>query len=129
MDTPKKNKMISVRATEEEFQRVKQFAAEVISNHRYLKASDVVRELLGLENTGIITSEMRKRLLGPPGERRSKTLKSAPPRKRDKIDDWLDEARGVGGGPMSEADRKTIRAIMEKTQNGEQQASEEDTDE
>lgn len=55
--------MLSVRASEEEVARVKKFAAELIKKNRYLKEADILRELIGLEDTGIITQEMRKRLL------------------------------------------------------------------
>jgi hypothetical protein len=36
------------------------------------------------------------------------------PRKRDKIDEAIDAALAYGGGPISEADRKKIREILEK---------------
>lgn len=58
--------MLSVRASEEEIGRVKKLAAELMRKHRYLKESDVIRELIGLEDTGLITNEMRKKLLGKP---------------------------------------------------------------
>jgi hypothetical protein len=59
----KRNKMLSVRASDEEIERVKKLAAELIRTHRYLKEADVIRELIGLEDTGLITPEMRRRLL------------------------------------------------------------------
>lgn len=58
----KRNKMLSVRASEEEIARVKRFAAELIKKNRYLKEADILRELIGLEDTGLITPEMRRRL-------------------------------------------------------------------
>jgi len=59
---PKRNKMLSVRASEEEIARVKEFAAVLIKKNRYLTEADILRELIGLENTGLITPEMRRRL-------------------------------------------------------------------
>jgi hypothetical protein len=35
------------------------------------------------------------------------------PRKRDKIDEVIDAALAYGGGPISDADRKKIREILE----------------
>lgn len=55
--------MISVRATLEEKKRVSAFAAEIIRANRYVTEADVLRELIGIEDTGLITPEMRKRLL------------------------------------------------------------------
>lgn len=54
--------MVSVRATAEEKQRIKAFAAELRRTHRYLTEADVLRELIGLEDTGLITPAMRKML-------------------------------------------------------------------
>ena len=51
--------MLSVRVSEEELERVKALADKLIRKHRYLKEADVIRELIGLENTGLITKEMR----------------------------------------------------------------------
>jgi predicted DNA-binding protein len=62
----KRNKMLSVRASDEEIERVKMLATELIRTHRYLKEADVIRELIGLEDTGLITPEMRRRLLSQP---------------------------------------------------------------
>lgn len=59
----KRTKMLSVRASEEEVRIVKQFAAEIRKTNRYAKEADVLRELIGLEDTGLITPTMRKRLL------------------------------------------------------------------
>jgi hypothetical protein len=58
-----RDKMISVRATPYEKRTVKAFAAEIIKTNRYLKEADVLRELIGLEDTGLITPEMRRRLI------------------------------------------------------------------
>jgi hypothetical protein len=65
MTKSKRLKMLSVRASEEEIGRVKELAAELMAKHRYLKEADVIRELIGFENTGLITPEMRQRLSGP----------------------------------------------------------------
>jgi len=54
--------MVSVRVTVEEKQRIKAFAAELRRTHRYATEADVLRELIGLEDTGLITPAMRKRL-------------------------------------------------------------------
>lgn len=64
----KRIKMISVRASEEEIARVKALAAEVIKIYPYVKEADVLRELLGLIDTGIITKEMRAKLCSAPLE-------------------------------------------------------------
>lgn len=58
----KRTKMISVRASEEEIVKVKALVRKLKTAHRYLKEADVLRELIGLENTGLITSEMRSQL-------------------------------------------------------------------
>lgn len=54
--------MVSVRATPEEKQRIKAFVAEIKQTNPYLTEADVLRELIGLEDTGLITAAMRKRL-------------------------------------------------------------------
>jgi hypothetical protein len=59
---PKRTKMLSVRASEEEIQRVKDLAAELMEKNQYITEADVLRELIGLEDTGLITPTMRKRL-------------------------------------------------------------------
>jgi hypothetical protein len=66
-DKPKRQKMISVRASEEEIARVKTLAHELIKTNKYLKEADVLRELLSLIDTGLITKEMRRRLSHPDG--------------------------------------------------------------
>lgn len=58
----KRQLMLSVRVSEEEKEKVKKLANELKRTHRYLKESDVLRELIGLEDTGLITPEIRKRL-------------------------------------------------------------------
>lgn len=47
----KRNKMVSFRASEEEIQRIKTLSAELIKSNQYLRESDILRELVGLENT------------------------------------------------------------------------------
>lgn len=54
--------MLSVRASDEEVQRVRDLAAVLINKNPYLTEADVLRELIGLEDTGLITPAMRKRL-------------------------------------------------------------------
>ncbi len=69
MDKPtKRTKMISVRASEEEIARVKLFAKGLISKYPYMKEADVLRELLSLVDTGVITEEMRRSLSISNGE-------------------------------------------------------------
>jgi hypothetical protein len=58
----KRQLMLSVRVTEEEKKRVKKLANDLKRKHRYLKESDVLRELIGFEDTGLITAEIRKSL-------------------------------------------------------------------
>ena len=55
--------MLSFRASEDEVQRIKKLSAELIEKNRYLTEADVLRELVGLENTGLITPAMRASLL------------------------------------------------------------------
>jgi len=64
----KRVKMLSFRVSEEELARVKAVAAEVKKKNRYVQESDVLRELLGLENTGIITPKLRAKLAPPTAE-------------------------------------------------------------
>jgi len=59
----KRTKMVSFRASEEEIQRLKALCAELIEQNRYLKESDILRELVGLENSGLITDATRQKLL------------------------------------------------------------------
>lgn len=59
----KRTKMVSFRASEEEIQRIKALCAELIEQNRYLKESDILRELVGLENSGLITDATRRKLL------------------------------------------------------------------
>lgn len=62
-ESNKRLKMVSFRASEEEVRRIKELSAELIGRNPYLKEADILRELVGLENTGIITKEMRQKLL------------------------------------------------------------------
>lgn len=86
---PKRMKMLSVRVSDEEIARVRGLARKIKKAHPYVKEADVIRELLGLVNTGIITSDIRRELLppGPPenisipiidGPRHPDNLSSAP---------------------------------------------------
>ena len=61
----KRAKMLSVRASEEEWERVKNFCQRVIRHHPYMTEADVLRELIGLIDTGLITPRMRLELLDP----------------------------------------------------------------
>jgi len=63
----KRLKMLSVRASDEEVARVKRLAAAIIKSNPYMKEADVLRELIGLENTGLITNEMRRSLQSDEG--------------------------------------------------------------
>jgi transcriptional regulator with XRE-family HTH domain len=51
---------------------------------------------------------------GEPPSRTPTTKIQSPIRKRDKIDEAIDAALGFAGKPVSEADRKKIREILEK---------------
>jgi hypothetical protein len=62
----KRTKMLSVRVSDEEMARVKEVAARVKAKNRFVEEADVIRELLGLENNGLITAELRRMLLPLP---------------------------------------------------------------
>lgn len=64
--TNKRTRMLSFRVSDEELARVKGVAAKVKEKHRFVEEADVLRELLGLEDNGLITKELRKQLLPPP---------------------------------------------------------------
>lgn len=55
--------MLSVRVSDDEIDRIKKLSLDLIQKHKYLKEADVLRELIGLEDTGLITSQMRRTLL------------------------------------------------------------------
>jgi len=60
--------------------------------------------------------EIERMLSRHPGTQLSKAPTSkvrSLPKKRDKIDEAIDAALAYGGGPISEADRKKIREILE----------------
>jgi hypothetical protein len=61
----KRLKMLSVRVSEEELGRVKKVTALVKKQNKFVEEADVIRELIGLENSGIITPQMRLGLLPP----------------------------------------------------------------
>jgi hypothetical protein len=65
MAKEKRSKMISVRASEEEIRRVKDLAAALIEKNPHLKEANILRELLGLVDSGLITREMRWKLSQP----------------------------------------------------------------
>ena len=54
--------MVSFRATDEELELINKLAAQVREKHPQWNKSDVLRELVGLTNSGIITREMRASL-------------------------------------------------------------------
>jgi hypothetical protein len=58
----KRTRMLSFRANEEEIARIKEFAKGLIEKYPYMKEADVLRELVGLVDTGVITPEMRRGL-------------------------------------------------------------------
>lgn len=58
----KRLKMLSVRASDEEKARVKKLAEAIIKQNPYVTEADVLRELIGLVNTGLVTDEMRRSL-------------------------------------------------------------------
>jgi predicted transcriptional regulator len=58
----KRLRMLSVRASDEEKARVKRLAAAIIKANPYVTEADVLRELIGLVDTGLITDEMRRGL-------------------------------------------------------------------
>lgn len=58
----KRLKMVSFRASDDEIARIKLLTAELQKKHPYVKEADVLRELVGLIDTGIITIDMRKKL-------------------------------------------------------------------
>lgn len=59
----KRLKMVSFRASDDEIARIKALTADIQKRHPYVKEADVLRELVGLVDTGIITAGLRKRLL------------------------------------------------------------------
>jgi hypothetical protein len=61
----KRKNMLSVRASDEEVERFRRFAKRVIKHHPYMTEADVLRELIGLIDTGLITPRMRLELLDP----------------------------------------------------------------
>jgi predicted transcriptional regulator len=63
----KRLKMLSVRASDEEKTRVKKLAEAIIKQNPYVTEADVLRELIGLVNTGLITDEMRRSLQSDEG--------------------------------------------------------------
>lgn len=56
--------MISFRISEEQDKRLKEIVRLVKKEQPYMKVADIYRELLGVEDTGVITSEHRKLLKG-----------------------------------------------------------------
>lgn len=60
--TEKRNKMLAVRASDEEVARFKSLVARLKKSNRYVRDSDVLRELIGFEDTGLITEAMRREL-------------------------------------------------------------------
>lgn len=60
---PGRGKMLSVRASTEEIAAVKRLASEIRERNRYVKDADVLRELIGVTNSGIVTQADRRRLL------------------------------------------------------------------
>lgn len=61
--------MVSFRASDDEIARIKSLTAELQKKHPYVKEADVLRELVGLIDTGIITIDMRKRLSSASGHK------------------------------------------------------------
>ena len=51
--------MIAFRATDEEIERIDALVALIQSKYRFMNKSDVLRELVGLERSGLVTPEMR----------------------------------------------------------------------
>ena len=62
----KRDNMISFRLTDEELVRVDRVVSVVIKRNPHLRKANVMREMLGVIDTGIITSEERAYLKNAP---------------------------------------------------------------
>src|SRR5262245_1258752 len=58
----KRTIMVSVRLTEAELARVERVVQDVQARQPYAKKSDILREILGVVDTGMITDRERKHL-------------------------------------------------------------------
>lgn len=59
---PKRDKMVSVRLNDEELERLESVVNTVLGRERYAKKADVLRELLGVMDTGMVLLTDRERL-------------------------------------------------------------------
>lgn len=56
----KRDRMVSLRLTEEEFERIEGLIQKIQARQRYVKKADILRELLGVVDTGLISVEERQ---------------------------------------------------------------------
>lgn len=66
VEQSKRDKMVSVRLTDEEQERLEAVIVTVLARERYAKKADVLRELLGVADTGMIMLEDKLALRAAP---------------------------------------------------------------
>ncbi|MGH9827271.1 MAG: hypothetical protein ACREDR_28920 [Blastocatellia bacterium] len=64
-DSEKRDQMISIRLTASESARLDAVIELVLKRGAYIKKADVLREILGVVDTGLITTSDRHLLLSP----------------------------------------------------------------
>jgi hypothetical protein len=66
-DKPKRDRMVSVRLYEWEEKRLQDVSSDIMKRNSYLTQADVLRELLSIVDTGVVTKADRERLKGKEG--------------------------------------------------------------
>lgn len=93
MDKPKKQKMLSVRVPPEDAEKLKTLVKKVKERNAYVTEADVIRELIGFLDTGLITTEMRIWLAQTSGDQGSLDgiLEDGPAEKKGRIHKFIDK--------------------------------------